>query len=274
MNFLLIITITINLYISARSFTIFYDKGATWETDFIVRELFSRVGNYTIELLDRYTLTSLSYFKLRNGIVGKNAFIFSSHKLNYEKTLAVVKYLQPKVIIHLSDEGGRYIKFDELRHYTKYFMRQHCHGYDPNKNDTAYIPLAYISGMYANNPAFSSTYIDAQVLLERKREFIWTFVGDQLKQDRPIMLSAFKENLKPYYLPSSTTIIPRTNLSNIYSNALFVPIGLGYVNHDCFRIYEAASCGSIPVIVATTAEIQVEMLYNIIYIVYAYVIII
>ena len=254
-----IIVILVSLYLPVNSFTIFYDLQASWEFDFVCSELFSKVGDYTVELLYREFLTNLTFFKGKKEIVGDNAYIISSQSnLAYDETLSIVKYLQPKVIMFLSDEGGGAAKFNDLRQYTKLYMRQYCHGFDTTKNDTVHLPLGFMKGMYNNNPAYSSTYIDAQVLLNKKREYIWTFVGNQGKHDRPDMLLTFKEHTKPYYLPSSNMDVSSSNITEIYSNALFVPIGKGDMVHDCFRIYEAASCGAIPVIVANTSEIQSE----------------
>ena len=251
--------ILVNLYLSVNSFTIFYDLRAEWELDFVCRELFSRVGDYTVELLYKEFFTNLTFFTSKNEIVGDNAYIISSQSnFTYDETLSIVKYLQPKVIIFLSDEGGGAAKFNDLKQYTKLYMRQYCHGFDTTKNDTVYLPLGYMKGMYANNPDYSSTYIDAHVLLNKTREYIWTFVGNQYKHDRPEMILTFKEHIKPYYLPSDNMNISSINITDIYTNALFVPIGKGDMVHDCFRIYEAASCGAIPVIVANTSEIRSE----------------
>ena len=37
----------------------------------------------------------------------------------------------------------------------------------------------------------------------------------------------------------------RRKFARLYANSLFVPVGLGHSNHDCFRIYEASACGAI-----------------------------
>merc|ERR1711862_141764 len=44
-------------------------------------------------------------------------------------------------------------------------------------------------------------------------------------------------------------------MGGIYRDAMFVPIGRGYVNLDCYRIYEAVVAGAIPVVVGPKEEI-------------------
>ena len=124
---LLIIILIISSYRSVYSFTVFYDHNASWEVDYICKELFSRLHNYTVVNLKGNLVANLTYFKLKDGIVGKNAYIFSANpRYDYEKTLEVVQYIQPSIIIHVSDEGGGNVKFDGLRNYTKYYVRQYC----------------------------------------------------------------------------------------------------------------------------------------------------
>ena len=80
----------------------------------------------------------------------------------------------------------------------------------------------------------------------------WAFVGQPKKFDRAEMIKTFSEL---HALPKMDKDLPNPRaMRALYESATFVPIGRGWVSTECFRIYEAASAGAIPVIVLNSAH--------------------
>lgn len=103
------------------------------------------------------------------------------------------------------------------------------------------MPLGYGMGIFDGPPVARRDLLDAT-----KRKFLWSFAGNGNKFDRPEMLKQM-EALGSRGTMSSSLSNPRA-MRQMYEESVFVPIGHGWVNTDCFRIYEAAACGAIPIV--------------------------
>lgn len=102
------------------------------------------------------------------------------------------------------------------------------------------MPLGYMTGMLKGTSSVDRN--DIPPMIDRK--YTWSFVGN-MKQDREEMLSKFKDAFSNYYNENTSP----ENMFNVYKNSVFVLNGRGNVSINCFRVYEAALAGAIPVIV-------------------------
>jgi hypothetical protein len=126
------------------------------------------------------------------------------------------------------------------------------------------------SGIF--NPSFVRFFpLGATVSLHRplpeikratEREYVWSFLGQASKASRPDMARALLE-IEPH-LFFSTDDVPGTAMFNrtdagprryspeeytrILLESIFSPSPMGNVNIECYRVYEALECGSIPIV--------------------------
>ena len=87
-------------------------------------------------------------------------------------------------ICYITDESGRYTKFDKLHAYCILYIRQYCYSYyHKTPLNIKYLPLGYSSGMYKhiqdNNSynSYSSTSYDIEYLVNKPRKYNWMFIG-------------------------------------------------------------------------------------------------
>ncbi len=100
------------------------------------------------------------------------------------------------------------------------------------------MPLGYMREMFTALP------VRRAMRLATRRSQHWAFVGDASKSDRREMITGMSRLSN-----GRARSVPAREVPKIYDDAVFVPIGRGNVNTNCFRIYEAAACGAIPVLV-------------------------
>lgn len=217
-----------------------YENCSNWEKDFITKELLSDNKTIYIEKYNKSVINSID-----SNIIDNNIFVFTSNVHNYNEILDMVLYLKPKIIIHLSDEWGTKPEFQKLANHTKLLIRQHYHSsYNYDNPNIIYMPLGYMVNMFEN----TSTELLLKTPDERK--YKWSFVGNQDKTDRKLMINTFK-SLEPNFCGTASV----TEMRDIYMNSIFTPNGRGNVKLDCFRLYEASACGSIPIVVGSQKEI-------------------
>ena len=242
-----------------------YIKNSDWEEDYIIKDLCGDIKNLEIEYYSKEDFSKLIKFQGEKVILT----ISINHIYNLEEAKKVVQNLKPLIIIFLSDESGKHNEWMSLASYTKLFLTQYNHSHYNLLNNNIYqIPLGYVKGMLNGK---KSTNLKLKKIVER--EYKWCFIGTK-KSDRQDMYKSFLRNIsndqKNFYLSTSNN-----NLWNIeksqdspkdifekYSDTIFVPIGRGNTNLDCFRIYEAIISGAIPVIVGTATEINNAFNYN------------
>lgn len=210
---------------------VIYDLKSDWEIDYI-KELFSQKDLIPLDLSKEY--------ELENIVV-----VFTSNVHSYEKIKEFVIRVKPICIVHLSDEWGTKPEYQELCKYTKILLRQYRHPSYPTYSNIYSIPLGYMNKMFNT----SSTSLDLKPCSERS--IPWSFIGN-MKSDRYNLVIKFsgwktgivRNNVKPL------------EMASIYMDTCFVPCGRGNVTLDCFRLYEAAICGAIPVVVGSDKEID------------------
>ena len=179
--------------------------------------------------------------------------VLGAPPLNWQEAIDVVLKLKPRIVILCSDESG-----DARNWFYRppfLFLKQYSHGQFKKKSSHAVqIPLGYMTG-YSPTPPWK-----AEVPGVERRLLPWAFVG-AIKQDRKIMVDAFQAAM-----PNGSAVVDGSYMPHqvfeTYRNAVFVPNGRGNTNLDCFRLYEAAFAGAIPVVVAKSREFVDTFSYN------------
>lgn len=163
-----------------------------------------------------------------------------------EKLNAVLKcYPSTKVLVHLADEYCSHGWAWEFYNNFKLVLRQYAcwdHYKKTYNASVMCIPLGYNKEMLPQN---TTSILVAQNHLKKIKErmWAWAFAGT-LKQNRKAGIDAFSD-----VLPNPHQHQFRTSaLHTLYGMSHFVLSGRGNMNIDCFRIYEAALEGAIPVI--------------------------
>ena len=227
---------------------IFYDN-TPWEKQYLFQDLLP----YEHELITFSKFwkpyPNIPGFKRRlkniEDIINNNIFIFSSNKNSYENVFEIVKFIKPNVIIHLSDEWGGKNDYQYLSNYTNLLLRQYYHPNYTTFNNITYIPLGYMNNMLEKN------YLELKLKPVNERKYIWSFIGNKSKTDRPIMMKEmniitpnFIENVKDNH-----------ELAQVYRDSIFVPACLGSIGLNTMRITETLICGAIPIVVGSEKEI-------------------
>lgn len=133
----------------------------------------------------------------------KYILVFSSNQSRKDRSqrslldelLKVAKYLQPRVIIQLSDEKGDKPEYMQLAAVCNLYLRQYYHAHYPVHTAwdarTVHIPLGYTLGMFEKKSSLSDAVMNvssiAKSYLESitnkirdrnsNRHLVWTFIG-------------------------------------------------------------------------------------------------
>jgi len=189
---------------------------------------------------------------------GPGALVYSSNWITNEEISALLKQRPGTILVHLSDENtnrkgkldrARSEAFAEVYHRARAVFRQHV--LDPicTPPNTYFMPLGYMKGMLSAPPPAPGADTSA-----RSRQYLWSFVGNARSRDRRKMLRRFRKLKGDGAETASAT---SAEMAQLYADSLFVPVGVGHSNHDCFRIYEACACGAIPIICCSEKQRRV-----------------
>ena len=220
-----------------KTLKIYYQAETDWERDFLLRDVFPPAECVFFRAHEREQVTADYKYPHR-------ALVFSSNWLSVDDVKRMCDSLKPTIIVHCSDEYGDRLAYEELSDMCQLYLRQYFYAHYPTRANTVVIPLGYTSGMFSGSSFFHTCKPAAE------RELAWAHVG-AMKADRAEMQRAFS-SLQPGFFGKSDKAVMRA----LYSNAKFSPIGRGNSSVNCFRIYEAITCGAVPVVVASAQEVQ------------------
>jgi len=232
--------------ITSQPITVFYHEALGWEKDFI-RDLFSGVAQCHFVFWKNVA----DITRVENKTC---AIAFNSQKLNYDEAKLAVEMVNPKIVIHCSDEDGKAQNWFLGRQKFLY-LKQYSHGrfYRPSF-EKIQLPLGFMANSFKEPPFFRS------VRLITEKTLPWAFIGN-IKQDQEKMLKEFSTHMPTGKQVTDGSLSPDL-MVQIYDQAIFVPNGRGQVNLDCFRLYDAILSGCIPVIVSTLDEFNQTFNYN------------
>lgn len=173
-----------------------------------------------------------------------DAFVHCFDQAYYAKFRGLNAYL-----VQFLDENfdGGYERYENFRgvfrgHWSSVF----------NANYVRKMPLGYCNGVPRRG----------QLIPAAQRNYVWSFAGHVDKSSRPEMAEALAR-VEPHYLFSSSPVpgfvtplstpeykrlLPPEAYYDLLFDSTFSPCPMGNVNLECFRVYEALECGSIPIV--------------------------
>ena len=171
--------------------------------------------------------------------------VFSSNSMTYTMIESLLDKLKSKVVFHNSDENGNRKEFLQLSHHVPLTFKQYGFNYDLPAN-IHHIPVGYLPGVHIGGvPDFET------IIPPKQRQYDWAFIGG-LKSDRQYAINTFKTLWKHsfYFLGKAS----QKEVGDVYKNTRFIIAPRGNVNLMCCRVFEAITCGAIPVIANCTKE--------------------
>ncbi len=141
-------------------------------------------------------------------------------------------------LLHLCDdtyEGG-YSRYENFR---GVFRNDWSGIFNPRR--VLQLPLGFTAGFQggAGEPGTA------------RRPYLWSFLGGATTSSRPDMIKALLP-LKPHFLHitdrGNVQRYSKQEYEQILRDSIFVPSGMGIVNIECFRTWEALECGAIPIV--------------------------
>jgi hypothetical protein len=228
-----------------------------WERQFLLQDIFNCANIGDSDFIEYRDIRSfIKRIKRDNQLkntLNNNILIVSTYQT--PKWISIlVKLIKPKVMVLTSDEYGGNKKYHALANKCELMLRQYSHRQYPQYKNTIYLPLGYSNGMFETN------YLELPVKVASERKLKWSWVGNvhsNSNNDREFMLEKFK-TLEPNYYGNKDN----TEMRELYRDSVFVPCGRGRAVLNCFRLYEASSCGAIPVVVGDSEEIDTTFAYE------------
>jgi hypothetical protein len=203
----------------------------------------------------KYNIRNLT----RMDDIVSDALIVFNHNIPYYQYLLQYENMRiPFGIIHLSDE---YINdpIDIYNFKMCKFVFRNC--YKPSLKDNTKViqfPLGYKYGFWENYEGESPKNI-------KERKYNWNFAGGMRKNREEILdlfIQEISNNKVVIEIGNSFNEVKSglstKNYRELMMNSKFTLSPTGNVSVDCFRLYEALECGSIPITIART---KIQELY-------------
>jgi hypothetical protein len=235
---------------------LYIDSG--WEKDYLLKYILGTVRAENYYVIQHYQLSD----RFLNDLLRNTKdfiLVFSSNTLSFNVVKQIAQLLKPKVIIHNSDEYGQRPEFLRLSEYTDLFLTQYAfyHKFTLPCN-TMFLPLPFLPGVHEHGiPSWND------IKPPSEREYDWSFVGTLMyKPDRVVAIDTFKSkwpNSKHYTQTDGKA--SRSKTATFYKNSKFIISPRGNRTVLCTRVFEAITCGSIPVLSGCTKE-EVETTFD------------
>ncbi len=147
-------------------------------------------------------------------------------------------------IIHLCDEA--YLTDLDFYNYASIVYREYYHPIVEQTPHISCIPLGCKKGFQ-----ICKSYNELPDISQRK--YSWSFLGQINKNNRKIMFEEMTSLNLPSYWHFNTCFnsfdcLSTKDYQNIMEQTLFAPCPCGWVNLDCYRLYESLESGCIPIV--------------------------
>lgn len=205
----------------------------SWDFDFIINDIFK---NFTVNIIFNPNIDDIF---IENAII-----VYSCDD----------KEINPKLLNYFNEYKKRELKFN-LYHLSNESLNHNCNYYNYAKivfrnyydynikyKNVIVLPLGYKSGFLNKNKNY--------LKLEDKKYDI-CFIG-ALKCDRLELVNHIK-HFKTNFIHitsswNSNDCLSPSIIQKIYTETILIPIPMGNIHEDTYRIYEVLESGSIPVI--------------------------
>mmetsp|Transcript_58534 Transcript_58534/g.152157 ORF Transcript_58534/g.152157 Transcript_58534/m.152157 type:complete len:384 (+) Transcript_58534:113-1264(+) len=182
---------------------------------------------------------------------------------------------KPRVLLHLSDEGGKYKPtyiYPRVMPPDGLVLRQYQFWPElPTAPRTRVVPLGYNAGLDLGGDSCAAARRNAGGG-PHGRSYAWAFVGGMHATPWGDRAAMVRELLGPGrsfseadQLDSGEAFVGQRSgpgMFEVYRRAVFAPNLPGARNNECFRVYEATIAGAIPVIVGNETEVQMAYGYH------------
>jgi hypothetical protein len=205
----------------------------------------------------KFELFSKEDIEIKEFELGQ-VIIFTSNLIKFEEIKELVKLIKPRIIVHLSDEVGDKPEYNELGNMCELYLRQYNHRHYSYTENSYQIPLGYTNYGFHNINVIDKFKIKNINPYKGNRSIDWSFIG-WLKSDRHQMISVMSK-IENNWIGNTENI---NEVVDVYLNSKFVASGRGNFSLDCFRLYEACACGSIPIVVGDEYELKSTFNYDV-----------
>lgn len=222
-----------------------------WNYDFIKHEILDYIGETKdVVYKNKDHLLNVGYWNhilakkpqisgncIFHFSIGKRKIFNKNRESNMDTLVEVVKLLNPKAIIFCGDDQFEFTELNErLGDLTPLFMREHhCSSGRP----MTIIPVGYHNGLGKGLTLKPSS----------DRKHVWSIVCDT-KQLESESLHVMRTELDAGHVGPCMAEDAR----RIYNESIFVPVKRKKYAFDCSMIYDALSCGAIPIVVASQED--------------------
>lgn len=241
-------------FISEQGIKLFYIKSCLWEYEYICDYILKDV-HFDLEM---YEYQDVPNIISRKEKLRDNCILVINGSISYEQAKLLLENIRPRILMHLSDEKGKYAKWTDLSRFTRLYLYGHNHGNYKYPKNSLRIPLGFVDG-------FLNNIKELKPLSQRKHNV--TFVG-KVKSDRKEMIDQFRSMPNSFIRDVDhsweldTLSFSPTELYDIYNDTKIILNGKGNYQLDCFRIYEGILTGCIVVTVGTADELRRTVQYS------------
>ena len=234
-----------------KRYVLLHSLNSDWELDYIVKDVMDDGTSYEKEVVlwNQKEGRNFSFLQDFRKEVGERplAIGLSVNVLSCWEVENMLRILQPTVVFVLGDElKNEYCKHNAAVQFGRVVFRQY------NVPPFGYRKPYHLMILGTKTNTFQGAVRGHSVKPPSERQFVWRHIGNVQKSDRGEMVRALSTILWNSILP---TAIPEKEVQAIYEDSVFVPVGRGHQNLDCFRLYEALRAGAIPIVVGSEAEI-------------------
>ena len=171
--------------------------------------------------------------------VGKKKIFNKDKERNIEILKEVVTILNPRCIVFCGDENLDLNELNVLGNQTTLFLREYYNTEYTITNNTHIVPIGYGNGLGLVESITPCT----------QRKYHWSFTEEKSLLDVALVE---EESFKFGHIGPCE----KKEIRKIYNESIFVPI-IRKKGLDCSDIYDALSCGSIPVVVGSQEEYKI-----------------
>ncbi|MBV8673440.1 MAG: hypothetical protein JOZ33_08400 [Acidobacteriaceae bacterium] len=189
-------------------------------------------------------------FDSKHEVVLDNAILFDTFIYCFDPGYYAQFRGKNAFLVHFQDEtyAGQYQLYENFRGVFRNYWSSIF-----NPRFVRIFPLGFTAGLPRPLPPIKRA---------TEREYVWSFLGQTNKSSRPDMVTSLlrvqphlffsTDDVPGFAIFNQTGSGPRryspAEYAKIMQESIFAPSPMGNVHMECYRVYEALECGSIPMV--------------------------